>query len=147
MAPTWRAARRCERSAAACRCWSTRCTPTTRFVKAERGDRWGNLVYRKTARNFGPVMATAARITVATVHEVVELGEIDPESVVTPGVFVQRLVQIPRRDTALQGGGMSAPDRALAGALQGRRYPSEPAGRPKGEFRSAQHEGTVTRAP
>ena len=66
-------------------------------IKAERGDRWGNLTYRMTARNFGPVMATAARITVATVHEIVELGELDPESVVTPGVYVQRLVQVPRR--------------------------------------------------
>jgi 3-oxoadipate CoA-transferase alpha subunit len=67
------------------------------LVKAERGDRWGNLTYRMTARNFGPVMATAARITVATVHEIVELGALDPESVVTPGVYVQRLVQVPRR--------------------------------------------------
>ena len=67
------------------------------LVKAERGDRWGNLTYRMTARNFGPVMATAARITVATVHQIVELGELDPETVVTPGVYVQRLVQVPRR--------------------------------------------------
>ena len=66
------------------------------FVKAERGDRWGNLTYRKTARNFGPVMATAARITVATVHELVPLGALDPEAVVTPGIFVRRLVCIPR---------------------------------------------------
>ena len=67
------------------------------LIKAERGDRWGNLVYRKTARNFGPVMATAARITVAQVHEVVELGELDPEAVVTPGVYVHRLVQVERK--------------------------------------------------
>src|SRR3546814_5411851 len=57
------------------------------FIKAERGDRWGNLNYRKTARNFGPVMAMAARTTVATVHEVVPLGALDPESIVTPGIF------------------------------------------------------------
>jgi 3-oxoadipate CoA-transferase alpha subunit len=69
------------------------------LIKAERGDRWGNLVYRKTARNFGPIMATAAKITVATVHEVVELGSLDPEAVVTPGVFVKRVVPIPRLPT------------------------------------------------
>ena len=55
------------------------------LVKAERGDRWGNLTYRKTARNFGPIMATAAKCTVAQVHEIVELGVLDPEAVVTPG--------------------------------------------------------------
>ena len=67
------------------------------LIQAERGDRWGNLTYRKTARNFGPVMATAARITVAQVHEVVELGQLDPESVVTPGVYVHRLVCVDRK--------------------------------------------------
>ncbi|MDO8374610.1 MAG: 3-oxoacid CoA-transferase subunit A, partial [Polaromonas sp.] len=56
------------------------------LIKAERGDRWGNLVSRKAARNFGPVMATAAKQTVATVHEIVELGALDPEHVVTPGI-------------------------------------------------------------
>ena len=76
------------------------------LIKAERGDRWGNLTYRMTARNFGPIMAAAARITVATVHEVVELGQLDPEAVVTPGIFVQRLVQVPRRST--QGAGFKA---------------------------------------
>ncbi len=69
------------------------------LIKAERGDRWGNLVYRKTARNFGPVMATAAKITVATVHEVVELGGLDPEAIVTPGIFVRRVVPIARIPT------------------------------------------------
>jgi 3-oxoadipate CoA-transferase alpha subunit len=62
------------------------------LIKAFRGDRWGNLVYRKTARNFGPVMATAARCAVAQVEEVVELGTLDPESIVTPGIFVARVV-------------------------------------------------------
>jgi 3-oxoadipate CoA-transferase alpha subunit len=62
------------------------------LIKAHRGDRWGNLVYRKTARNFGPIMATAAQCTVAQVSEVVELGELDPEAIVTPGIFVQRVV-------------------------------------------------------
>lgn len=64
------------------------------LVKAERGDRWGNLVYRKAARNFGPVMATAAKRTVASVREVVELGALDPESIVTPGIFVNALCQV-----------------------------------------------------
>ncbi|MBU6437389.1 MAG: 3-oxoacid CoA-transferase subunit A [Betaproteobacteria bacterium] len=73
------------------------------LIKAERGDRWGNLTYRKTARNFGPIMAMAARTTVATVHELVELGALDPEHIVTPGIFVRRVVQVPR--TATQGGG------------------------------------------
>jgi 3-oxoadipate CoA-transferase alpha subunit len=66
------------------------------LVKAERGDRWGNLTYRKAARNFGPVMAMAATLTIASVHEVVELGGLDPEHIVTPGIFVQRVVQVPR---------------------------------------------------
>ena len=69
------------------------------FIKAERGDRWGNLSYRKTARNFGPIMAMAARCAIATVHELLPLGGLDPEAVVTPGVFVQRLVVIPREAT------------------------------------------------
>src|SRR6187549_2794082 len=60
------------------------------LIKADRGDRWGNLVYRKTARNFGPIMATAAKCTIAQVRETVELGGLDPESVVTPGIFVKR---------------------------------------------------------
>jgi 3-oxoadipate CoA-transferase alpha subunit len=62
------------------------------LIKASKGDRWGNLVYRKTARNFGPVMATAAACTVAQVDEIVELGVLDPEAIVTPGIFVQRVV-------------------------------------------------------
>ena len=66
------------------------------LIKALRGDRWGNLVYRKTARNFGPVMAAAARLTVAEVDEAVDLGALDPESIVTPGIYVQRIVAIPR---------------------------------------------------
>src|SRR5437667_10751350 len=64
------------------------------LVKAEKGDRWGNLVYRKTARNFGPIIASAAKCTVVQVREIVELGAIDPEVVVTPGIFVQRVVEI-----------------------------------------------------
>jgi 3-oxoadipate CoA-transferase, alpha subunit len=64
------------------------------LIKAYRADTFGNLVYRKTARNFGPVMATAAKITVVQVSEIVEPGGIDPEVVVTPGIFVDRIVQI-----------------------------------------------------
>ena len=63
------------------------------LIKAERADRWGNLTYRKGARNFGPIMASAARCTVAQVREVVALGGLDPESVVTPGIFVTRVVK------------------------------------------------------
>jgi len=65
------------------------------LVKALRGDRWGNLVYRKTARNFGPIMASAAKVTIAQVREIVNLGDLDPETVVTPGIFVSRIVEIP----------------------------------------------------
>jgi 3-oxoadipate CoA-transferase alpha subunit len=64
------------------------------LIKADRADRWGNLTYRKTARNFGPIMAAAAKCTVAQVRETVELGELDPETVVTPGIFVQRIVRL-----------------------------------------------------
>ncbi len=73
------------------------------LIKAEKGDRWGNLTYRMTARNFGPIMAMAAKTTVATVHEVVELGALDPEAVITPGLFVQRVVPIARTATAAGG--------------------------------------------
>lgn len=73
------------------------------LIKAEAGDRWGNLVYRKAARNFGPVMAMAAKRTIATVHDIVELGALDPEAIVTPGIFVNRIVQIDR--VATQAGG------------------------------------------
>jgi 3-oxoadipate CoA-transferase alpha subunit len=64
------------------------------LIKALKADRWGNLVYRMTARNFAPVMATAARTTIVEAHEIVELGALDPEAVVTPGIFVQRVVQV-----------------------------------------------------
>jgi 3-oxoadipate CoA-transferase alpha subunit len=73
------------------------------LIKAERGDRWGNLTFRKAARNFGPVMAMAAKKTIASVHEIAELGELDPEAVVTPGIFVSRIVRIER--VATEGGG------------------------------------------
>jgi len=64
------------------------------LIKADRGDRWGNLVYRKAARNFGPIMATAARCTIAQVREIVPLGTLDPEVIVTPGIFVRRVVPV-----------------------------------------------------
>ena len=62
------------------------------LVKAWKGDRWGNLVYRKTARNFNPMMATAGRITIAEVEELVEPGQLDPDLVHTPGIYVQRIL-------------------------------------------------------
>ncbi len=64
------------------------------LIKADRADRWGNLTYRKTARNFGPLMASAARCTVVQVREVVALGQLDPEVIVTPGIFVRRVVAV-----------------------------------------------------
>lgn len=73
------------------------------LIKAEKADRWGNLLYRKTARNFGPIMAAAGRITIVEAPEVVAPGEIDPEQVVTPSIYVQRIVQVPRLIT-LPGG-------------------------------------------
>ena len=80
--------------------------PDLSLIRAERGDRWGNLTYRKAARNFGPVMAMAAKRTVATVHEVVELGQLDPEAIVTPGIFVHQVVLVDR--VATQAGGIKA---------------------------------------
>jgi 3-oxoadipate CoA-transferase alpha subunit len=79
------------------------------LIKAERGDRWGNLTYRMTARNFGPIMAMAAKVTVASVHEIVELGALDPEAVVTPGIFVQRVVKVPRVKTGAGGFAAATP--------------------------------------
>ena len=64
------------------------------FIKAYQADRWGNLTYDKSARNFGPSMAMAGNTTVVQVNEIVELGELDPESVVTPGIFVDRVVKL-----------------------------------------------------
>ncbi|MGZ2749006.1 3-oxoacid CoA-transferase subunit A [Burkholderia stagnalis] len=66
------------------------------LVKAYKGDRWGNLVYRKTARNFGPIMASAAKVAIVQVSEVVPLGALNPEHIVTPGIFVQRIVEVPQ---------------------------------------------------
>ena len=64
------------------------------LIKAETADRWGNLTYRKTARNFGPIMAMAAKCPIVQVNHVVELGELDPEHIVTPGLFVKRVVKV-----------------------------------------------------
>ncbi|MHC5797127.1 3-oxoacid CoA-transferase subunit A [Lacisediminihabitans sp. FW035] len=75
------------------------------FISAYKADRWGNLVYRKTAHNFGPIMAAAARTTVAQLDEIVELGSIDPESVVNPGLFVDRVVALGERPW-LEGGAL-----------------------------------------
>lgn len=70
------------------------------LIKCELADRWGNLTYRMTARNFAPIMASAARCAVVQANKVVELGDIDPENVITPGIFVQRIVEIPRAAAA-----------------------------------------------
>ena len=64
------------------------------LIKATRADRWGNLVYRKTARNFGPIMASAAKCTIVQVDGIVELGDLDPEAIVTPGIYVKRVVRV-----------------------------------------------------
>jgi 3-oxoadipate CoA-transferase, alpha subunit len=78
------------------------------LIKALRADRWGNLVYRKTARNFGPIMATAAKCTIAQVSEIVSLGALDPEEIVTPGIFVARVVGIPAAAEQLARPGAAA---------------------------------------
>jgi 3-oxoadipate CoA-transferase, alpha subunit len=72
------------------------------LIKAYKGDRWGNLVYRKTARNFGPIMAMAAKTAIVQVSEVVPLGGLDPEHIVTPGIFVQRVVAVQSAVTATE---------------------------------------------
>ncbi|AFK63390.1 3-oxoadipate CoA-transferase subunit A [Advenella kashmirensis WT001] len=64
------------------------------LVLAEKGDRWGNLIYRKAARNFGPVMCMAAKTTIVQVKQKVELGQLDPETIITPGIFVNRIVEV-----------------------------------------------------
>lgn len=66
------------------------------LLKADRGDRWGNLTYNKSARNFNPTMAQAAALSIVQVRQFVELGEIDPEHIITPGIFIDRLVEVPR---------------------------------------------------
>jgi 3-oxoacid CoA-transferase subunit A len=63
------------------------------FVKAWKGDKWGNLVFRKTARNFNPMIASAARVTIAEVEELVEVGELDPDRIHVPSIFVKRIFQ------------------------------------------------------
>jgi 3-oxoacid CoA-transferase subunit A len=72
------------------------------FIKAWKGDRWGNLVFRKTARNFNPVMATAADYVIAEVEQLVEVGEIDPDDVHTPGIFVDAIVQGERYERRIE---------------------------------------------
>lgn len=89
------------------------------LISGLAADRWGNLVFRETARNFGPIMATAATTTVAQVDEIVELGSIDPERVVTPGIFVDRVVAVGERDWLRDGefvGGVDVNGDALAEA-------------------------------
>jgi 3-oxoadipate CoA-transferase alpha subunit len=80
------------------------------LIKAECADRWGNLSYRMTARNFGPIMASAAKCTVVEVPRIAELGALDPEAVVTPGIFVHRVVKVER--TVTQAGGFARKETA-----------------------------------
>lgn len=94
------------------------------LISARQGDRWGNLVYRETARNFGPIMAAAATTTIVQVDEIVPLGSLDPEEVVTPGIFVDRVVAVGERawlrdgvfvgGVDIEGRRLSAPDAATA---------------------------------
>jgi 3-oxoacid CoA-transferase subunit A len=72
------------------------------FVKAWKGDKWGNLVYRKTSRNFNPVMATAAKVTIAEVEHLVNVGELDPEMVHTPALYVQRILEGSRYERKIE---------------------------------------------
>ena len=67
------------------------------LIKAYKGDRMGNLVYHTTARNYNPIMATAAKLTIAEVEEIVDVGQLDPETIVTPGIFVDRVIKVPKR--------------------------------------------------
>ena len=78
------------------------------LIKALCGDRWGNLVYRKTARNFGPIMATAAKCAIAQVREIVNLGDLDPEAIATPGIFVRRVVEVPAAAKLMSSPGAAA---------------------------------------
>jgi len=68
------------------------------LIEAWKADRWGNLTYRQSGRNFNPIMATAARTTIVQSQHIAELGELDPETIVTPGIFVERVVHIPHGD-------------------------------------------------
>lgn len=93
------------------------------LISARAADRWGNLVYRETARNFGPIMAAAAATTIVQVDEIVELGTLDPETVVTPGLYVDRVVSVGERRWLRAGafvGGVDIEGRALTeeGAAQ-----------------------------
>ncbi|MCB0407375.1 MAG: CoA transferase subunit A [Bdellovibrionales bacterium] len=72
------------------------------LVKAWKADTFGNLIYRKTARNFNPMVATAGKITVAEVEEIVEMGELDPDQIHTPGIFVQRIIQGPKYEKRIE---------------------------------------------
>jgi len=83
------------------------------FIKAWKGDRLGNLVYRRTARNFNPMMATAAKITIAEVEELVEPGQLDPDHIHTPGIYVQRIFQGPSYEKRIERRTISKPSTSL----------------------------------
>src|SRR3954447_5448161 len=78
------------------------------FVKAWKGDRLGNLIYRRTARNFNPVMATAAKVTIAEVEQLVEPGQLDPDAIITPGIFVKHIIQGPSYEKRIEKRTVSA---------------------------------------
>lgn len=72
------------------------------LIKAHKADRWGNLIYNKSARNFGPIMAMAADMTIVQVSQIVPLGELDPECIVTPGIFVQHVIEVQSKTYAMK---------------------------------------------
>ena len=106
------------------------------LIKALRADRWGNLTYRKTARNFGPIMASAAKVSIVQVAEIVELGALDPEVIVTPGIYVQRVVRVPRADLD-----------ALATKQRGRGEPGEPIAAARAAFPASSAASSPTSSP
>jgi 3-oxoadipate CoA-transferase alpha subunit len=77
-------------------------TADVALIMAKHADRWGNLVYSKSGRNFNPIMAMGAKLTIVQVEEIVELGELDPETITTPGIFVDRVVEV-ENPTTLYG--------------------------------------------
>ena len=94
--------RRRARSTAASTCWSTRSSGDFALVRAARGDRHGNLVFHASARNFNPLCAMAGRVTIAEVEELVEPGQLDPDAIHLPGVFVQRVVEVGQRGKRIE---------------------------------------------
>ena len=112
------------------------------LVKAWKGDTEGNLVYRKTARNFNPLMATAGKMTIAEVEQLVEPGELDPDHIVTPGIYVQRIVHVPTREKRIEQRTVAQARRSLN---RRRRHGLDP--RPDGRARRQGTAGRLLRQP